>query len=1168
MTKNSFCFLLILVMLNFVQGQNKVSVKEYVLEGSSSGAIQNVEYKDVYGQTVQTNAVKFSPQQKDLVTYYELDEYGRPYRTHLPVPTTQNSGSYINPTSLLSTASAYYNTHYGEDQYIYSETEYEASPLNRPLKQSSPGEDWQMGGGHEIEFEYKLNAGTEVVNFSVTTSLTGDVYIPTLVKNGYYTANQLTKTIIKDENHSGNSKEHTIEEYKNRLGQVVMKRTYGKVGTGTSVEKHDTYYVYDNYGNLTFVLPPLISHTSGIVAIRNNLAELGYQYRYDIRNRLVEKKLPGKGWEYLVYDKQDRLVATKDALFPWLFTAYDKLGRVLYTGQVTGNYTRSQVQTHFTTLPLGADGSHNNERYSSSPFPSSGINVYYTKNFLQGLSYTLLTVQYYDSYPTALVTAENITIPTTVQGQAVINSNTTVDTKGLPTVSYVRILETTDWEKTFQFYDQKLRTIATHKKNHLGGFTRVEYQLDFRGKPVLDYTRQSRIHNSDLWEITQQYTYDHRERPLLHTNLVMTEPLETIASNEYDALGQLKRKWVGRSKANDKPLQKVDYQYNIRGWLTNINDTDDLEDEFPLEQMDMFAFKISYNTPIDVTGGISALYNGNISETYWRTGKDNVLRSYGYKYDALNRLKNGYYRRTGSVNPYEGTYNEFLTYDKNGNILTIDRNGGYDIQGGMEEMDELAFAYIANTNKLNKVTDATANAQGFNNGSSGTSVDYTYDENGNMLTDKNKGINNKIQYNHLNLPKYIHLPGGKITYKYNALGVKVEKYVDTEETQTDYLDGFQYINGELQFIPHAEGYINFAQIPELQEFRKFWYIYNYTDHLGNVRVSYAENPQNVGNIVILQENNYYPFGLQHGGYNKDVKEIDFEDYLNLTNEELQNINEDELITVIPVLGGKYKYKYQGQERQDELGLNWDSFKWRNYDYAIGRFFNVDPLAEKYSYQSPYNFSENRVVDAVELEGLEAFLIHGTWSDDTFMAGTDKARLANDFGNSTYYTKEWSGGNSIEARTIAAKEQFDFIVANRVTSEPITLIGHSHGGNVAIETANLLTDYYGEGAEINVLTINTPVRGDYQLDDENILHINVYSESDQVQINGGPWYTGGSADRTFDVATNVSYEDQISTFDSSGCGISGHCGTATENINVWEPEVVKEIERLEALPTGL
>src|SRR5690606_28988183 len=66
----------------------------------------------------------------------------------------------------------------------------------------------------------------------------------------------------------------------------------------------------------------------------------------------------------------------------------------------------------------------------------------------------------------------------------------------------------------------------------------------------------------------------------------------------------------------------------------------------------------------------------------------------------------------------------------------------------------------------------------------------------------------------------------------------------------------------------------------------------------------------------------------------------------------------------------YNYKYQGQELQEELGLNWYSFKWRNYMPDIGRFFNVDPLSEKYAYQSHYNFAENRVVDGIELEGLE------------------------------------------------------------------------------------------------------------------------------------------------------------------------------------------------------
>jgi RHS repeat-associated protein len=112
-------------------------------------------------------------------------------------------------------------------------------------------------------------------------------------------------------------------------------------------------------------------------------------------------------------------------------------------------------------------------------------------------------------------------------------------------------------------------------------------------------------------------------------------------------------------------------------------------------------------------------------------------------------------------------------------------------------------------------------------------------------------------------------------------------------------------------------------------------------------------------LAIKEENHYYPFGLKHENYNVD--------YL-----EFQEMNE--AVILYPPLSTSTKlmhnYKYQEQERQDELGLNWDSFKWRNYDYAIGRFMNIDPLAEKYPYNSIYAFSENRVIDGRELEGLE------------------------------------------------------------------------------------------------------------------------------------------------------------------------------------------------------
>src|SRR5690554_2199644 len=215
-----------------------------------------------------------------------------------------------------------------------------------------------------------------------------------------------------------------------------------------------------------------------------------------------------------------------------------------------------------------------------------------------------------------------------------------------------------------------------------------------------------------------------------------------------------------------------------------------------------------------------------------------------------------------------------------------------------------------------------------------------------MITDKNKNIT-AISYNHLNLPyKVTFANGGNISFVYDAAGIRLSKKVQPSGgvlVTTDYIGGFQYENNVLKFFKQAEGFVEYKN-------NQYIYHYIYRDHLGNNRLVYADLD---GNGVInpateiIEENNYYPFGLKHKGYN-------------------------ELSTENPA---GHKYKYQEQERNEELGLNWDSFKWRNYDYAIRRFFNIDPLSEKYAYQSHYNFSENRVIDGRELEGLEWESIH-------------------------------------------------------------------------------------------------------------------------------------------------------------------------------------------------
>ncbi len=217
------------------------------------------------------------------------------------------------------------------------------------------------------------------------------------------------------------------------------------------------------------------------------------------------------------------------------------------------------------------------------------------------------------------------------------------------------------------------------------------------------------------------------------------------------------------------------------------------------------------------------------------------------------------------------------------------------------------------------------------------------------------------------------------------------------------------------------------------------YIYNYTDHLGNVRLSYMKSGSG---LKIIEESNYYPFGLKHEGYNTSVG------------------------------NAAYQYKYQGQELQE---TGWYSFKWRNYMPDVGRFFNIDPLSEKYAYQSHYNFSENRVIDARELEGLEAVdfrkndkyqnlvvVVQG-WSGDTRKGYTqaqnrgdgsvDKAGLGALQSLSSSNTKVVIFDSSRNENT---KNDINSTISSFNESHPdgvVAAVGHSLGGDNLVEKVN-------------------------------------------------------------------------------------------------------------------
>ncbi|MDQ1856569.1 RHS repeat domain-containing protein, partial [Chryseobacterium sp. WLY505] len=600
-------------------------------------------------------------------------------------------------------------------------------------------------------------------------------------------------------------------------------------------------------------------------------------------------------------------------------------------GIFSSNDSRATIQGQIKDLVI-YDARH------STGFVRNGINIYYTAVYFTPES--ILSVNYYDSYPAY---SFNPAFPSTIQGEPVLTDTHTADgrsTKGLPVMSFVKNIEDDNWTRNYTYYDQKGRAIGSHSVNHLGGYTRTESKLDFAGITKQTVTRHKRLSTDTERVITETFDYDSQNRLVTHKHKIDNNAEEILAQNTYNEISQVTNKKVGGVTASS-PLQQIDYQYNIRGWLTQINDPANLGN-------DLFGYKIRYN---EVQGlevpntnypnqKVKPKYNGNIAEVDWKTstGANDNVRRYGYVYDPLNRLTAGFYQK--DTNPSGKEYNELFAYDVNGNILNLVRTQGL-LPGSTEAMviDNLIYSYTGN--RLTNVSDAYLNSLGYPVGGN----EIGYDDNGNMTTQLDKGISS-IQYNYLNLPRKITQNSKVTDYIYRADGVKVRKVFGTETT--DYLDGFQYTNSILKFFPTAEGYFNV-------ETGK--YVYNYTDHLGNVRLSYAKNG---AGTEIIEESNYYPFGLKHEGYN--------------------------ILTGNPA----YNYKYQGQELQE---TGWYSFKWRNYMSDVGRFFNIDPLSEKYAYQSHYNFSENRVIDARELEGLEAVLVKDTKANQPIIKTANNGQYA-------------------------------------------------------------------------------------------------------------------------------------------------------------------------------
>jgi|CXWL01.1.fsa_nt_gi YD repeat-containing protein len=831
------------------------------------------QYFDGLGRPLQTvvkqGSLETGGTAADMVSAAVYDEFGREQYKYLPFAANNTGGNTsisdglfkLNPFQQQAT---FMQAQYGSqgETYFYSKINFEASPLNRVDKSMAPGNSW-VGNNRGVEAKYWINTNVDNVQMWKCDNVANS--FGTYSSLGAYPAGELYKNVSVDEHGK------QVIEFKDKEGKVILKKVQltaiADAGAGSGYTGWlCTYYIYDDFNNLRCVIQP-----KGVELLTANSWQLTaslfdeqcFRYEYDARNKMIKKKVPGAGEIFMVYDARDRLVMTQDANMrsvsqkKWMYTTYDELNRPVSTGLITDNTNYNNHTAHL------------NAAYGIIGYPD--LNNYpgyeeLTKTFYD--EYTWLgangnpfpSFNYDNSYDSYFQTASNTAWP---YPQANAQS---FQLKGMPTGSKVKVLGTSTYLYTISFYDEKGRPIQVQSTNITGGTDIVTTQYTWAGQPLVTIQKQEKQGTGAQTSVViSQMTYDDlgrvskTEKKVSNTlvNGGAMPAYKTIAQNEYDKLGQLKKKSVGTNTVTGTALETLNYDYNIRGWMLGMN-RDYAKD---VNSNNYFGFDLGYDKANNnIIGGqtyANPQYNGNIEGMVWKSKGDGEKRKYDFSYDAANRImKADFTQYTGSAfnqsagvnfDMKMGNGTEVSTaYDANGNIKQM-QQWGLKITGSIQ-IDNLAYTYQNSSNKLAKVIDgiATDNKLGdFKDGANGVTDDYSYDVNGNLNLDNNKAISS-ITYNHLNLPSVITVTGkGTITYTYDAAGNKIQKttvdntVTPTKTTTTLYLGGSVYENDVLQFIGHEEGRLRFkaavGSIPASLQ-----YDYMLKDHLGNVRMVLTE----------------------------------------------------------------------------------------------------------------------------------------------------------------------------------------------------------------------------------------------------------------------------------------------------------------------------------------
>lgn len=914
----------------------------------NNNSLVSISYFDGLGRLKQNvNYIDFNS--TDVIAdFKEYGSHGKIKRDWLLTKGTIDTtifGGTIHDIIPLENLGSTYSSTYPDDNCFYSQTFYDNTVMHRPIETRAAGDAWTNHVGKRMS--YLLN--------DVTDSLRCiNLYINSngqLVKDGVFESGELRVTKKIDEDN------HTSFLFYNREDSLILSRSIN------DMEIADTYYVYDTYGNLCFVLPPemsakLSAYSNNTIPTNDvNISDLCYLYNYDHRNRCVAKKLPGCEPVYYVYDRNNLLVYSQDGNLrdqgKWIHNAYDNLGRLAYTVVVSDSRTLEQLQSSFMHLSprvtfVGANGSIFGYTASTENLTSSSI----------------LSVNYYDSYDFISNFASDSLAFRNMTGydSRYTGPIASQSAKGLLTGTATRVLGDTTVLVKSLYYDCHGNVIQSHESNAVGGYDHEYLHLTFTGKPLSvrhEHSTDS-THHIDI----NTMTYDALER-LLTTTVTHDGEQVDVITNNYDDLSRL----ASQTCLNN--LQTTNYSYNIRNWITMIDAGQGIMKQ-TLHYTDVF----DGNTPC---------FNGNISAMDWSNNAafSNSCNRYCYSYDGMNRLTDAVFSyyipgfNNQSIEDYSTSYN----YDLNSNISSLQRYGRRE-QFTLGGYRYYSYGLIDNLsinrdgNQLKNVTDQCeeltyAGAMDFKDGAD-TRVEYTWDANGNMTSDLNKGIS-EIKYNILNLPDKITHSDGHVTYiTYAADGRKLNVTYKIDVTGTiigpitphgqpgeppgiasligedvglngmgdgdgrpgidppvlhdvervimtrDYCGNYTYRNGAIERIMMGNGFMQDSV-----------YYVQVKDYQGNVRAILDQNRN------VVERNEYYPYG----------------GLINASDNQLQ------------------PYKYSAKELDRENGLDLYDSQARWYDPMLPLTTTQDPLAEKYYSISPYTWCAGNPVRFIDPLGM-------------------------------------------------------------------------------------------------------------------------------------------------------------------------------------------------------